>query len=68
MWIPSPGEFAAHEEIAKSLDAKMYFAHPYSSWVRDVNENFNGLLRQYIPKGTDLRGVSDERAKQIQTG
>jgi len=61
------GEFAEHEKIAKSLDAKMYFAHPYSSWERGLNENFNGLLRQYIPKGTDLRGVSDERVKQVQT-
>jgi IS30 family transposase len=61
------GEFAEHEKIAKSLDAKMYFAHPYSSWERGLNENFNGLLRQYIPKGTDLRGISDERVKQVQT-
>lgn len=61
------GEFAEHEKIAKSLDAKMYFAHPYSSWERGLNENVNGLLRQYIPKGTDLRGVSDERVKQVQS-
>lgn len=61
------GEFAEHEEIAKSLEADMYFAHPYSSWERGLNENFNGLLRQYIPKGTDLRLVSDERVEQVQT-
>ncbi len=61
------GEFAEHEEIAESLEAKMYFAHPYSSWERGLNENFNGLLRQYIPKGTDLRLVSDERVKQVQS-
>ncbi len=61
------GEFAEHEKIAKILDAKMYFAHPYSSWKRGLNENFNGLLRQYIQKGTDLRGVSDERIKQVQS-
>jgi len=54
------GEFAAHEKIAKALDAEMYFAHPYSSWERGLNENFNGLLRQYIPKGTDLREVTLE--------
>jgi IS30 family transposase len=54
------GEFAAHEKIAKALEADMYFAHPYSSWERGLNENFNGLLRQYIPKGTDLRKVTAE--------
>ncbi len=61
------GEFADHETIAEDLEADMYFAHPYSSWERGLNENFNGLLRQYIPKGTDLRLVSDERVKQVQT-
>lgn len=53
-------EFANHEEIAKVLDAKVYFAHPYSSWERGANENANGLLRQYVPKGTDLRLVNNE--------
>lgn len=60
------GEFVEHEKIAKSLEADMYFAHPYSSWERGLNENFNGLLRQYIPKGTDLRTVSDEKVEQAQ--
>lgn len=60
-------EFAGHEEIAEALEAKVYFAHPYSSWERGANENANGLLRQYVKKGTDLRTVSDddiERAQQ----
>jgi len=51
-------EFANHEEIAKELDTKVYFAHPYSSWERGANAN--GLFRQYIPKGTDLRLVTDK--------
>jgi IS30 family transposase len=51
-------EFAEHEVIAAYLDASIYFAHPYHSWERGVNENTNGLLRQYFPKGTDLRKVS----------
>ncbi len=38
----------------------VYFAHPYCSWERGTNENTNGLLRQYIPKGTDLDTVSEE--------
>jgi IS30 family transposase len=53
-------EFAHHEVIAKSLDAAFYFAHPYSSWERGANENANGLLRQYVKKGSDLRTVSDD--------
>ena len=52
-------EFSYHEKIAKSLVADIYFAHPYSSWERGLNENTNGLLRQYFPKGTDLRRVKD---------
>ena len=51
-------EFSGHEKIAKALDAEVYFAHPYSSWERGLNENSNGLLRQYFPKGTNLKLVS----------
>lgn len=51
-------EFAQHQYIAKCLDAQVYFAHPYCSWERGLNENTNGLLRQYFPKGTDLRSVT----------
>lgn len=60
------GEFADHKAIAAALNAQAYFAHPYSSWERGLNENFNGLLRQYIPKGKDLRLVSDEDVQQAQ--
>lgn len=51
-------EFAQHQYIAKCLDTSVYFAHPYCSWERGLNENTNGLLRQYFPKGTDLRSVT----------
>ena len=51
-------EFAYHEKIGKALSAKIYFAHPYSSWERGLNENTNGLLRQYFPKGTNLKNVT----------
>ncbi len=51
-------EFAYHEKISKALSADVYFAHPYSSWERGLNENTNGLLRQYFPKKTDLKGVT----------
>lgn len=59
-------EFSAHEQIAKSLNADVYFAHPYSSWERGLNENTNGLIRQYIPKGSSFEGVSNERIKFIE--
>lgn len=51
-------EFAYHEEIAAALACDFYFAHPYHSWERGLNENTNGLLRQYFPKSTDFTKVS----------
>lgn len=57
-------EFAQHERIGNVLDASVYFAHPYSSWERGINENTNGLLRRYFPKGTDFMKLSEE---EIQT-
>jgi len=56
-------EFAHHEKISKALSADVYFAHPYSSWERGLNENTNGLLRQYFPKGTDLKAVGQDEVK-----
>ena len=50
-------EFAEHEFIAKALQANVYFAHPYCSWERGLNENHNGLLRQFFPKGRSLLKV-----------
>lgn len=51
-------EFAEHAFIAKRLGAKVYFADPYCSWQRGLNENHNGLLRQYFAKGSDLGQLS----------
>lgn len=48
-----------HKAIADELKINFYLAHPYSSWERGLNENFNGLLRQYISKGLDLDQSSD---------
>ncbi|MDA3970974.1 MAG: IS30 family transposase [Desulfobulbaceae bacterium] len=51
-------EFTLHENIASELDCKTYFAKPYHSWERGQNENANGLLRQYFPKGMELVDIS----------
>lgn len=53
-------EFAGHAELTTYLQAAVYFAHPYHSWERGLNENTNGLLRQYFPKETNLKNVSQE--------
>lgn len=59
-------EFARHEDIAAELPVDIYFAAPYSSYQRGTNENTNGLLRRYFPKGTDLRKVPPERVAQAE--
>ena len=56
----------SHKEIAKGLDAEFYFARPYHSWERGANENTNGLIRQYIPKGTDFSELTDEMLAEIE--
>ncbi|MCX7187532.1 MAG: IS30 family transposase [Proteobacteria bacterium] len=56
-------EFADHETIAATLGTDIYFAHPYRSWERGLNENSNGLLRQYFPKGMELTEISQEQVQ-----
>lgn len=58
-------EFAEHEQMAKELEADVYFAHPYASWERGINENTNGLIRQYFPKGTDLTKITQEQVQFV---
>ena len=57
-------EFAKHESYAKNLDAQFFFARTYASWERGLNENTNGLIRQYFPKKTQFNHITDQ---QIQT-
>jgi len=58
-------EFSRYKTISKELNADFYFAHPYSSWERGTNENTNGLLRRFFPKGTDFDKVSQENIEEV---
>ena len=53
-------ELARHQEIAEKLKIPFYLCKPFHSWERGANENMNGLIRQYIPKGTDFSEITDE--------
>ena len=59
-------EFAFHLKVAEALEVETYFATPYHSWERGLNENTNGLIRQYFPKGTDFDAVSDEEVARVE--
>jgi IS30 family transposase len=59
-------EFAGHEEVAENLSIDYFFAHPYHSWERGSNENLNGLIRQYFPKGSDFTGITEQRIKEVE--
>lgn len=59
-------EFADHEGISSSLNTKCFFAKPYHSWERGLNEHTNGLIRQYLPKKTDFRTISQKTITQIE--
>lgn len=59
-------EMANHKWLSENTGMDIYFAHPYSSWERGTNENTNGLIRRFLPKGTDFNKISSERLKQIE--
>lgn len=59
-------EFANHENISNTLEYEHYFCHPYSSWERGLGEYTNGLIRQYIPKGTNFSTITPEYIAMIE--
>jgi|TARA_B110000116_G_C16689752_1_gene514649 IS30 family transposase len=58
-------EFAGHEQMTNELGAAVYFAHPYSSWERGLNENTNGLIRQYFTKGSSFESITDAQVEEV---
>lgn len=59
-------EFHGYEELEKRHGTKFYFARPYHSWERGTNENTNGLIRQYLPKGSCFKEVTDKDCRRIE--
>ncbi|MBA2440640.1 MAG: IS30 family transposase [Thermoleophilaceae bacterium] len=58
-------EFANHQSVEKKLKAAFYFAHPFAAWERGTNENTNGLVRQYFPKGSDFSKITEADIQQV---
>ena len=63
--LDNGSEFANFREFGRELEADIYFADPHSPWQRGSNENMNGILRFFFPKGTDFTQVSDEEIKEV---
>lgn len=59
-------EMSEHRDFTRNTKMNVYFAHPFSPWERPTNENSNGLVRDYFPKGTDFSQVSRQRLKEVQ--
>ena len=60
------GEFAKHANISAKFNLQWYFCHPFCSGERGLNENTNGLIRDFFPKRTDFRLLSDDDIKRVQ--
>ncbi len=64
--VDNGSENRAWQETEEAAHVRVYFAHPYHSWERGSNENTNGLVRRYFPKGTDFRTVSEEEIAAVE--
>jgi len=58
-------EFMEHQRVAQALNAQIFFAHPNSAWERGTNENANGLIRQYFPKGSDFSKITNQEVEVV---
>lgn len=59
-------EFAYHQKVSRRLSAGFYFAKPYQSWQRGLNEHTNGLIRQYFPKKTNFATLTNNDVKRVE--
>jgi len=60
-------ENTLHEEITTEIGTKCYFARPYASWQRGTNEQTNGMVRWFLPKGTDFRNITEEEIAEVES-
>ena len=65
MTLDNGKEFSQHKLMADRLDAKVYFAKPYHSWERGLNENTNGLVRQYFPKRIPFDSITEYELQRV---
>ena len=65
--LDNGSENAQHEAITKAMGMQCYFASPYASWQRGSNEQVNGMVRRYFPKGTDFSKITDEQVTWVES-
>ena len=63
--VDNGSEFAEFKTLEKATKSRVYFADPYSPWQRGLNENTNGLLRRYFPKGCNFHRISDTVIQEV---